>query len=106
MGKFGFVLHASAIISLVTGRDSSSQITCSSQQTRMSLKNQTDFTEKQPQDDRDLTQVESLPENEAFEPSLEERRLVQKLDRRILPICCFLALFSCASSRCLLLVVS
>ena len=38
-----------------------------------------------------------LAQEEAVSP--EERRLVRKLDRRILPIACLMYLFACQSSR-------
>lgn len=37
---------------------------------------------------------------ETFEDTQEERNLVRKLDRRILPITCLLYLFACLSFPC------
>ena len=36
---------------------------------------------------------------ETFEDTQEEQDLIQKLDKRILPITCLLYLFACSSSR-------
>lgn len=53
--------------------------------------------EKATVEGRPVSVVESLPE-----PSPEERRLVRKLDKRILPVACILYLFACECQDCIL----
>jgi hypothetical protein len=47
----------------------------------------------------------ALGKPSALQQTIEERKLVRKLDRRILPIACLLYLFACVFSFCYFLVI-